>query len=85
MSGKPKYLPGTHILVPSSSSRSTYAQLIQEMSNTDTPTVFGLPANVDRSAQEIQSQALTTRLKHMTIREVSEYQSIIGFIFYSMG
>ncbi|GMH35100.1 hypothetical protein BSKO_02968 [Bryopsis sp. KO-2023] len=71
LSGKSKAILGSKIMVPTNCSRHTYLQLIQGLSDIDNPALFGLPANIERAAQENQSQAVITQLNQMTISQAS--------------
>jgi hypothetical protein len=53
-SGRVKSLPGTkNVSIPSSAHHGDYMALISSLSDTDSPTLFGLPSNIDRAAQQV--------------------------------
>ena len=55
-SGRVKSLPGTkNISIPSSAHHGDYVALISSLSETDSPTLFSLPSNIDRAAQQVHT------------------------------
>ena len=56
-----KLHPG--ITLPTSTHRADYVQVIRNLPDQDTPGMFGLPDNVDRSAQRAVSRQVITQLK----------------------
>lgn len=72
VSGKPKRLLGTRIVVPADAARKDYLQLIHSLPENDSPALFGLPANIDRSVQEKKSRMLTSKLKLLGTSEVGK-------------
>lgn len=75
MSGKPRKLTGTRIVVPANASREDYVQLIKSLPDNDDPALFGLPANIDRSVQESKARMLTSKLKQLSSLEVKKRQT----------
>mmetsp|Transcript_9476 Transcript_9476/g.27062 ORF Transcript_9476/g.27062 Transcript_9476/m.27062 type:complete len:1740 (-) Transcript_9476:175-5394(-) len=66
--GRVKALPGTKgVSLPSSTHHGDYMALINNLSDTDTPSLFSLPANIDRAAQQANSTRVVGQLKAMAV------------------
>lgn len=66
-----KVLEGRQALVskltlPTSSKRSTYVRLVEELPNIDPPSLFGLPENIERSLQRVRSSAVIKQLRALS-------------------
>ena len=73
---RPRPLPGTHnASLPSSSKPLDYTSLIDALSESDSPALFGLPANIHRSAGHAASTAVIAQLKQITSSQVSDISS----------
>lgn len=53
------------LTLPTSASMKDFNQLIQQTPETDTPQLFGLPGNIDRSVQRFNSQRVISQLKSL--------------------
>ena len=60
-----KPLPGTRATLPTSNHLPDYAALVQELADPDAPALFSLPANIDRTVQEVNSAHVIAQLKAM--------------------
>lgn len=67
----PRPLPGTALTLPSSSNPLDYASVIEALPDMDTPSLFGLPANVNRAVGRASGVAVITQLKQITASQVS--------------
>mmetsp|Transcript_33539 Transcript_33539/g.74227 ORF Transcript_33539/g.74227 Transcript_33539/m.74227 type:complete len:2007 (+) Transcript_33539:3-6023(+) len=65
--GKVRPLPGSRVAVPTSAHRQDYINLIAALPDVDAPALFGLPANIDRTAQQTNSMRVLSQLKQMSI------------------
>ncbi|CAD7696590.1 unnamed protein product [Ostreobium quekettii] len=70
MGCKQKPLMGTRVMVPSNANRHTHVQLIQTLADHDDPRMFGLPPNIERCAQEAQSERVVSLLRHLNVSKV---------------
>jgi hypothetical protein len=70
-------LPGTRLAIPSSSNPLDYSTLIESLPESDSPALFGLPANINRAAGRAASAAVVAQLKRVTTSQVS---LIISFL-----
>ncbi|CAK8696967.1 unnamed protein product [Clavelina lepadiformis] len=52
-----------NITLPQSTNIKDYQDLIEQLPEDDAPTYFGLPANIERSAQRVNSQKVISQLK----------------------
>ncbi len=59
----PKLKFGPGLSLPNSCDLRDYKDVIEALSDTDTPKFFGLPANIDRSAQIVLSNQVVAQLK----------------------
>lgn len=64
-------LPGTRLTIPSSSNPLDYSTLIESLPESDSPALFGLPANINRAAGRAASAAVVAQLKLVTTSQVS--------------
>lgn len=55
-----------NLFLPKSSSRAAYGQLVDQLTDTDSPSVFGLPENIERSLQRVKSSGVSKQLRLMT-------------------
>lgn len=54
-----KVLPGTkNVTIPSSSHHGDYLSLISSLPDVDCPSLFSLPPNIDRAAQQVSEVLL---------------------------
>lgn len=51
--GKVRPLPGCKVVVPTSNARADYMAVISGLPDVDTPALFCLPDNIDRTAQQV--------------------------------
>lgn len=65
-------LPGTRLAIPSSSNPLDYSTLIESLPESDSPALFGLPANINRAAGRAASAAVVAQLKRVTTSQVSQ-------------
>ncbi|KAJ9505746.1 hypothetical protein QJQ45_029247, partial [Haematococcus lacustris] len=65
--GKVRPLPGCRAVVPSSTHRQDYVQVVSALSETDVPALFSLPANIGRAAQQGYSERVVASLKAMSV------------------
>ena len=64
-------LPGTRTIHPPASSNPTdYASVIESLPESDTPALFGLPANVNRAVGQASGAAVITQLKQISASQV---------------
>lgn len=68
INGRVRPLPGSKITVPTSSHRQDYLALVASLPDMDTPALFSLPDNIDRTAQQAASASVLTSLKTMSLR-----------------
>ncbi len=66
--GKVRPLPGSKVVVPTTAHRNDYVSIIQALPETDTPALFSLPDNIDRTAQQVNSTRVIAQLKAMSLR-----------------
>jgi len=71
----PRPLPGTRLAIPSSSNPLDYSTLIESLPESDSPALFGLPANINRAAGRAASAAVVAQLKLVTTSQVSLFMS----------
>ncbi|KAL0047749.1 hypothetical protein WJX82_010930, partial [Trebouxia sp. C0006] len=64
-------LPGTRLTIPSSSNPLDYSTLIESLPESDSPALFGLPANINRAAGRAASAAVVAQLKLVTTSQES--------------
>ncbi len=64
-------LPGTRLTIPNSSNPLDYSTLIESLPESDSPALFGLPANINRAAGRVASAAVVAQLKLVTTSQVS--------------
>ncbi|KAK9815706.1 hypothetical protein WJX72_008353 [[Myrmecia] bisecta] len=65
-------LPGTRNLVaPASAHAPDYLAFIAGLPDADVPALFGLPANIDRAAQQANSARVITQLKQMATSQAA--------------
>eukprot|EP00798_Chlamydomonas_sp_ICE-L_P023166 gene23167-30374_t len=67
MGGKARPLPGSRTMVPTSAHRQDYVDIVTNLPETDVPALFSLPANIDRAAQQANSELVVGALKQMSI------------------
>lgn len=67
----PRPLPGTNLTLPSSSNPLDYASVVEALPDMDCPSLFGLPANVNRAVGRANGVAVITQLKQITASQVS--------------
>lgn len=60
-----KLTPGMEL--PFSNSRADYIRLINQLPNTDVPSTFGLPENIEGALQQQQSQAVIAQLRKLAV------------------
>lgn len=65
-SGKVRPLPGCKVVVPTSNARADYVAVINGLPDVDTPSLFCLPDNIDRTAQQVNSTRVIAQLKVRT-------------------
>jgi hypothetical protein len=65
-SGKPSPLPGSRLMVPSSTRREDFLAAIAALPEADSPALFGLPANIERSVQQSSSERVLAQLRQMS-------------------
>lgn len=65
-SGKPSPLPGSRLMVPSSTRREDFLAAIAALPEGDSPALFGLPANIERSVQQGSSERVLAQLRQMS-------------------
>mmetsp|Transcript_41826 Transcript_41826/g.82044 ORF Transcript_41826/g.82044 Transcript_41826/m.82044 type:complete len:4055 (+) Transcript_41826:307-12471(+) len=53
--------------LPQSNNHSEYLQLIHSLSDSDAPTIFNLPANIEGAVQQNQSQFVVSQLRKMAV------------------
>lgn len=70
-------LPGTRLTIPSSSNPLDYSTLIESLPESDSPALFGLPANINRAAGRAASAAIVAQLKRVTTSQVSQPRAYI--------
>ena len=63
VSGQIGLAPG--VQVPRSKDVKDYLQIIQKLQETDNPSLFGLPLNIDKAVQRFNTGSLITSLKVM--------------------
>jgi dynein heavy chain 2 len=63
---------GPGVLMPTSTHKGDYTKLIESLPDVDAPSLFGLPMNIGRSVEQINSAAVIESLKTL---ERSELQS----------
>jgi len=68
--GKDKLFP-ENISLPGSSNYKEFTDVVANLSEEDKPSLFGLPANIDRSAQRIISGQVITQLKILMRPDIS--------------
>lgn len=66
-------LPGTRLTIPSTSNPLDYSALIESLPESDSPALFGLPANINRAAGRAVSAAVVAQLKRITTSQVSQF------------
>ncbi|KAL0028751.1 hypothetical protein WJX79_004868 [Trebouxia sp. C0005] len=64
-------LPGTRLTIPSTSNPLDYSALIESLPESDSPALFGLPANINRAAGRAVSAAVVAQLKRITTSQES--------------
>ncbi|MEW5298927.1 MAG: hypothetical protein WDW36_001997 [Sanguina aurantia] len=65
--GKVRPLLGSKTVLPTSTHRADYLAIISSLPDSDAPALFGLPPNIDRTVQQINSQAVMASLKSMSL------------------
>ncbi|PNH01646.1 Cytoplasmic dynein 2 heavy chain 1, partial [Tetrabaena socialis] len=66
--GKVRPLPGSKVVVPTTSHRADYVSIISALPEVDTPGLFCMPDNIDRTAQQVNSARVIAQLKAMSLR-----------------
>ena len=66
----PRPLPGTNLTLPFSSNPLDYASVVKALPDVDSPSLFGLPANVNRAVGRANGVAVITQLKQITASQV---------------
>jgi dynein heavy chain 2 len=66
--GKVKALPGSKVLVPTTNHRADYVSIVAALPDVDTPGLFCMPENIDRTAQQVNSARVIAQLKAMSLR-----------------
>lgn len=60
-------LPGTNITLPNSAHHGDYTALLRELDEANSPALFSLPVNVDRTVQVTNSKHVITSLRTMAV------------------
>lgn len=68
----PHPLPGTRLALPSSSNPLDYSSLVDSLPQSDSPALFGLPANINREVGRAASTAVIAQLKQITASQVRQ-------------
>lgn len=68
----PHPLPGTRLALPSSSNPLDYSSLVDSLPDSDSPALFGLPANINREVGRAASTAVIAQLKQITTSQVRQ-------------
>ncbi|KXZ45909.1 DHC7 protein [Gonium pectorale] len=66
--GKVRPLPGSKVVVPTTNHRADYVSIISALPDVDTPGLFCMPDNIDRTAQQVNSTRVISQLKAMSLR-----------------
>nr|BBC28429.1 cytoplasmic dynein 1b heavy chain [Yamagishiella unicocca] len=66
--GKVRPLPGSKVVVPTTNHRADYVSIISALPDVDTPGLFCMPDNIDRTAQQVNSSRVISQLKAMSLR-----------------
>ncbi|GFR50179.1 hypothetical protein Agub_g12346, partial [Astrephomene gubernaculifera] len=66
--GKVRPLPGSKVMVPTTNHRGDYVSIISALPDVDTPGLFCMPDNIDRTAQQVNSSRVISQLKAMSLR-----------------
>ncbi|KAG2426397.1 hypothetical protein HYH02_014824 [Chlamydomonas schloesseri] len=66
--GKVRPLPGSKVVVPTTNHRADYVSIISALPDVDTPGLFCMPDNIDRTAQQVNSARVISQLKAMSLR-----------------
>ncbi|KAG2486208.1 hypothetical protein HYH03_015170 [Edaphochlamys debaryana] len=66
--GKVKPLPGSKVVVPTTNHRADYVSIVSALPEVDTPALFCMPDNIDRTAQQVNSARVIASLKAMSLR-----------------
>lgn len=64
-------LPGSKVAIPTSQHRQDYLQAIASLPDEDSPALFGLPANINRSLQASNSAAVVGALRAMSVSQAA--------------
>ena len=67
----PRPLPGTNLTLPCSSNPLDYAPVVEALPDMDSPSLFGLPANVNRAVGRANGIAVITQLRQITASQVN--------------
>ncbi|GLI62890.1 cytoplasmic dynein 1b heavy chain [Volvox africanus] len=65
--GKVRTLPGSKVAVPMTNHRADYVSIISALPDIDTPGLFCMPDNIDRTAQQANSGRVISQLKAMSL------------------
>jgi hypothetical protein len=63
---KPPALPGTRIIAPSSAHPEDHAAAVAALPDTDSPALFGLPANIDKTVHRASGDRVVALLRQMS-------------------
>lgn len=66
----PRPLPGTNLTLPFSSNPLDYASVVDALPDVDSPSLFGLPANINRAVGGANGVAVIIQLKQITASQV---------------
>lgn len=70
---RPRPLPGTrNLLPPGSAHLPDYLAVVSGLPDVDAPALFGLPANVDRAAQQVNSARVVQQLRQLAASQVGD-------------
>nr|ADI46856.1 DHC1bf [Volvox carteri f. nagariensis] len=64
---KVRPLPGSKVVVPTTNHRADYVSIISALPDIDTPGLFCMPENIDRTAQQVNSNRVISQLKMMSL------------------
>nr|ADI46936.1 DHC1bm [Volvox carteri f. nagariensis] len=64
---KVRPLPGSKVVVPTTNHRADYVSIISALPDIDTPGLFCMPENIDRTAQQVNSSRVIAQLKTMSL------------------
>lgn len=70
-------LPGTrNLLLPYSANAADFVAIVNALPDSDSPALFGLPANINRTAGRSNTAAVVASLKQITASKVSAYWNV---------